>query len=491
MYSSTAYEALYTYIGLNLHSTAIEMLTSYQFLIAIMLLIFAVAIFVAVYRYFSKYFPNARVLGGSASLASVFKIIACLFLGMTLLKVDSTATVTNYQNQSWHSNSYTSTRLPDVQPDYRVSFIFDILSRSSEEIAGFFNNLVDKIFIATNSQVESPDYFYKAIMYAGSATIDDPLLKDKVAFYTEECFEVAIPKLSDGQYGRAVDRLFNNESISNLLDEKVLSREGGQNFTCLDLSDEISAGLRSYSREKTGKIPTGHISYWSGKMTIPDDEVKFENHYASSALANYYAFETETYMGIRTGSEVPGLAADAFRTVDRVFSWDGILSMLTLSDARGAASAADKAQEFSELLQRAPHIKGVVKMTLIAIFPWLVFFVIGGRWKILIYWTALYGSVLMWEPIWTLAYHVITHISLTSEVLANYEGLTDGFSIYGSEVINSRMYFAYSVYSWVQLVVGPLPTMIVAGSLRGMLAKPSEDSAPSAVKKTVGTLSKF
>ena len=490
MYSSTAYEALYTYIGLNLHSISVEMLTSYQFLIAMILLVFAMTMFFVVYRYFSKYFPGVKVIGGSASLFSVFKVIGCLFLGMMLLKVDTSTSITNFKNQSWHSNSYTKTRLPEVEPEYRVSLIFDILSRSSEEVAKFFNGLVDNIFIATNSQVESPGYFYKAIMYAGSATIDDPILKDKVAFYTEECFEVAIPRLSEGQYTRAADRLFNPESISNLLDEKVLANRGAQSFTCLDLSNEISGGLRAYSKNKTGKIPTGHISYWSGKMTLPDDKVNFENHYASSALANYYAFESETYMGIKTGSEVPGLAADAFRTFDRVFSWDGILSMLTLSDARGAATAATKAQEFSELLQRAPHIKGVVKMTLIAIFPWLVFFVIAGRWKILIYWTAVYGSVLLWEPIWTLSYHVITHIAITTEVLANYEGLRDGFSIYGSEIINSRMYFAYSVYSWVQLVVGPLPTIIVAGSLRGMLSRPNEDNAPSLVKDTVETVKK-
>ena len=85
---------------------------------------------------------------------------------------------------------------------------------------------------------------------------------------------------------------------------------------------------------------------------------------------------------------------------------------------------------------------------------------------------------------------MITHIALTTEVLANYEGLRDGFSIYGSEIINSRMYFAYSVYSWVQLVVSPLPTIIVAGSLRGMLSRPNEDNAPSLVKDTVETVKK-
>ena len=105
MFSSTAYEALYTYIGLHLHEASIKILTSYKFFAAIMIMVFALAFFFTAWKYFSRYFPGGLGSGG-ANLGKIVKIIACLFIGMTILKVDTQSSVTNYKNQSWHENSY-------------------------------------------------------------------------------------------------------------------------------------------------------------------------------------------------------------------------------------------------------------------------------------------------------------------------------------------------------------------------------------------------
>ncbi len=116
------------------------------------------------------------------------------------------------------------------------------------------------------------------------------------------------------------------------------------------------------------------------------------------------------------------------------------------------------AEKFSELLQRAPHIKGIITMILIFSFPWLVFFLAAGKWRPLVAWYAIYFSVLLWTPIWTLFYHLITSFSLSTEVMARFGELSDGISLYSAELITSRQYHFYSIYALIQVLSGPLPT---------------------------------
>ena len=55
-------------------------------------------------------------------------------------------------------------------------------------------------------------------------------------------------------------------------------------------------------------------------------------------------------------------------------------------ETHGAALAAERSQEFSENLTRAPHVAGFIKMALIALFPWLIFPIVAGHWRILFWW---------------------------------------------------------------------------------------------------------
>ena len=481
MFSSTAYEALYTYIGLHLHEASIKILTSYKFFAALMLMIFALTFFFTGWKYISRFLPSGLGGGGGASLGKVVKVIACLFIGMMVLRVDTQSSVSNYKNQSWHDNSYIDTRLSQPNPTYQVSFLFDILSTAAEEVARFATEVVDHLFIATNSQTESPDYFYKAVLYAGASTIEDPELKNKVSYYTAECFDLVIPLLDHSQSEDKLDQLFNGGSIAPILDKKTLRTIHGAPYTCLDLSREINQEVMNLAMDKAGKMRRDQIAHWGSKPNVARDD-RYINFLASSTLVNHYLDQREGELGIHKGSKPPGAAANVFQYLNRLIgSWDGKLSMLGMSGWHGASQAASKAQEFSELLQRAPHIKGFTKLALIALFPWMVLFIIAGRWKILIYWTALYGSVLLWEPIWTLCYHIITHIALSTDAVSAFEGLSNRFSLYSAQLISSRMYYAYAIYSWVQIFVGPLPTLVLAFNMRSLLAESREESTPAFV----------
>jgi len=75
VFSSTAYEALYEYIGLELHSRFIEVLTSHSVFMAIVLMIFGVMFFMTTAQFFSSYLPRFMVRRRSIPLSRYVMII--------------------------------------------------------------------------------------------------------------------------------------------------------------------------------------------------------------------------------------------------------------------------------------------------------------------------------------------------------------------------------------------------------------------------------
>ncbi|MGE0172439.1 MAG: hypothetical protein AB7T49_06640 [Oligoflexales bacterium] len=484
MFSNTAYDAFYTYIGLSLHSEFIRIITSQSFFAGGIVLIFGVFFFLTAWRFFSNYVPGSFVRSGGETLSGFAKIVACLFLGITLLKVDSSARVNTFKRVSWHTNSYLTTKLPDLKEQYQVSFVFDLITRTSEELARFAAQIVDNLFKVTNSQLEAPSYFYKAIMFASVGTIDDPALKDKVKFYTSECIDKILPAISDATKRDRLDLMFAEKETDPLLSQVQIENEGGPSLTCLDLKNEVMFHLKSYATSKTGQVPPDPILRWS---TEPTPGI-YENLFASQALVNHYIEQREGWFGVQKGSQVPGTTGRVIQYLNRLKSFDGWLSLLGLADYVGVSETATRSQEFSEHLQRAPHVQGFVKMLLIMIFPWLIFFVVAGKWRVLIYWTAIYTSVLFWTPIWALFYHITTNIALSTETLAAFGKLSDGISLYSSQLVSSRLYLYYATYSWIQLLLGPLPTLYLASSLRPLIANSKEERLPEIVNdaKNIG-----
>ena len=61
MFCNTAYEAMYYYIGLALHSKFIEVITSQRIFLGAVTLIFGIMFFVTTVQFFSRYLPGALV----------------------------------------------------------------------------------------------------------------------------------------------------------------------------------------------------------------------------------------------------------------------------------------------------------------------------------------------------------------------------------------------------------------------------------------------
>lgn len=480
MFSSTAYEAFYTYIGIYLHEASIKIITSQEVLVGLLILILGITFLSSSWKYFSRYMPFVKK--GGASFSVFFKILACFIIGVSLLKVDSPARIKNYKRISWHTNPYIQSRFPTIEESYSVSFVFDLLTRSAEEISKLASVLVDELFKKTNSELDAPAAFYKAVMYAGSTTIDDLELRDKIEVYTNSCFEKVLPLLGAAKKQDKLDEFFKPQgAVDQELDAIPIQLDDGKRVSCLDLKEEVRSHLWHYAQSKGASFYRHYGGkYGDGIREITEEDQR--NIIASDALVNYYLSKSEDSLGTQKGAEVKGKFANFLIGWSRLFSFDGFLTMFGMRDQVGAALTAKRAEKFSEYLQRAPHLKGMVKMFLIALFPWLVFFVVAGRWKVLISWYAIYVSVLLWTPIWTLLYHLMTSIALSTDTMMAFGKLSDGISLYSSSFITTKLYQFYAIYSWLQVIVGPLPTIILAFGLFNSFIKDNEgESTPEPV----------
>lgn len=481
MFSNTAYEALYQLLGLGLHARFVELITSETFFKGLVLIIFGILFFFTLLKFISRYLPGSLIEKRHVPVSKFIKVIACLFLGLALLRVGTNTTVKDYQGKNWTDNPYIQKHLDAGQSEYRVSFVFEILSRTAEEITALLSRTIDAVFAKANSQLTAPNMFYKAIMYAGISTIEDPSLREQIRFYSEECFTKVLPSVDQFQKKSAVDTFYaKGQQIDRELSELPLEISPGKITNCLEVKESTVQKLNEFGEAKmqgfVRPLPYGEAMTLSYGGRLPDSYYK---HYATSmALANFYSDQSEGRLGIQKGSEVPGGASGFFQTMGRFFGFDGIFGALGFRELQGASESASRAQEFSEHLARAPHVAGFIRMLLIALFPWLMFFVVAGKWRVLVVWFWIYFSVLLWAPLWTLLYHIMLGISMSSEVMEHFGRLNDGVSLYSAALINHRLYYMFSIYSWVQLLVATLTTGSVFAFLKPMLGQSSEESAP-------------
>jgi hypothetical protein len=395
--------------------------------------------------------------------------------------VGSYTSVKQFDGRSWHSNSYIKRKVSDLKPEYKVSFLFDLLSRTAEEISALVGHLVDRIFKTTHSQLEAPNFFFKAIMVAGTATIDDQDLKSRIQFYVDECLDRVLPSIAESQKNDRLDWFFGNKpSFDDILREFIVPVPQGPPATCLQVKNDVRSRLFQYSRSKGDHFTSQIQNTMSGG---PLQITEWENLQASSYLMNYFYNQREGFMGLQKGALPPSGSARIFQYLSRFFSWDTLVSVFSGSTkGHGAALASERAQEFSDNLSRAPHVAGAIKMVLIFIFPWLVFLIVAGYWKALVYWFLLYLSVLLWTPAWALFYHIMVNISLSADQLEAFGKLSDGISLYSAALITQRMNYLFSVFSWIQLLVGVTLSGGLLFFMKPLLSDSQPDHAPDFIE---------
>lgn len=488
MYSSTGYEALYVYLGLNLQKGLRDVLISEGFFQATILLLFGGIFFFTVFKFFSRYLPGVMVYRASIPLSKFFWIFASLFMGISVLKFGAGTLVKDYENQSWHDNPYVVSRAVELDPNIKVSAAFDVLSRTASEFSALLSRTVDKLFSKSHSQLKAPAFFYKSILYAGASTINDPKLRSQIDLYTKECIEKVLPlvETKDPTLGLIYGFYKSHQGdVDNALSQIELPNAKDDGFgakkTCLDLKQSTSELFYDHVDETVdgwdNAFRSQHVRNFSTEQ--------FRNLSYSSALLNHYL--DEDWFGIHKGSQVPKGAAKWFQYLSKLISWDGLLSVVggvfgrDGNELHGSALAAKRSEEFNQLLSRAPHVKGFITLILIAAFPLLVFPLVAGKWKWLVFWFLSFFSVLLWEPIWTLFYHLVTNLALAGETLEYLGELNSSAHLYYAKVVTSRIYYLFSVYSWLQVISGPFFTASMLLSFRPLLKDKEEESAPAFV----------
>ena len=248
MFSNTAYEAVYQYLGLELHSRFIEIITSQKVFLATIVMIFGFMFFLTTVQFFSRYMPGALIHRRNVPLSKYFKMICLLFLSISILKVESSTGVKRFNGESWARNPYVHGQLKELQPQYRVSLVFDIMSRSAEEVAALLARTIDGVFQGTNSQLEAPNFFFKALMYGAANTIEDPDLKRSIHTYTDECFDRILPLMGELKRENKLDGFFSSSAeVDAKLFQLVIETPDRTNYTCLDLKNDVRSRLREYA----------------------------------------------------------------------------------------------------------------------------------------------------------------------------------------------------------------------------------------------------
>ncbi len=486
MFSNTAYEAFYRYLGLVFHSGSIQLITSEPFFKGLILIIFGGLFLLTAWQFVSRHMLGQLVERHPVPLSKFVKLTFCLVLGISILKVGGTIGVRDFRDQNWDGNPYVTDRVKEPKDSYEVSFVFEILSRSAEEIGKYMTFAADYIFgNKEQSYLNKPFEYAKAMMLAGSATIDDEKLRTMANSYTTQCIQRILPDVAQ-QYdqGSFLDRFFGSggAEIEMQLAQIQLSQDGGLIYTCRDFKNELRDALYAYANKKHASV---------NDKTCADIPY-CKNGEVSSMLVNHFRNERETLWGVQKASSVPGAAATTYQYLSKIFSWDAFVSMISFggaSDTHGAAEAANRAKEFSELLSRAPHLKGIVLMFLIGLFPWLVFPVVYGKWKTLVWWFWVYLSVCLWTPIWTILYHIMQNTAFTGNVLDHLGHLSDGISMYSSQVVMDRIYYMYSVFAMAQTMVPLITTGLAIYFLRPMLGGVQEETKPDFINDSISAAS--
>ena len=303
-----------------------------------------------------------------------------------------------------------------------------------------------------------------------------------------------LPLMASLKKENKLDGFFADNQAADLkLSQLLIETPDRTPYTCLDLKNDVRTRLKDYALSRPGGVGRNLDTYLKANPGL--NNVSFQNYEISHFLVNEYHSQHEAGFGIQKGAQTPTTGGRVVQYFRRIMGFDGLLSLLSGGSLQGAWVSAERSQEFSENLARAPHVAGFIKMFLIAAFPWLIFFVVAGHWRVLLQWWLIYFSVLLWTPIWTLLYHVMTGIALSSETLEAFGKLNDGISLYSAELISSRIYHLFAVYSWLQLLTGTAFTGMLVYFIKPALSDTERDSGPEVqeavsgeVSKAVGTL---
>jgi hypothetical protein len=226
------------------------------------------------------------------------------------------------------------------------------------------------------------------------------------------------------------------------------------------------------------------VQYFRSDANISTDQIT--NQKVSSALLNFYASKSGDGVGTLNDAKIPGAYGRTMQYIGRFARPEGLMRFFGNEKGRAAAGAGlaiDRANTFNEQLRIAPMILGLSKGGLIALSSLLTFFLIARRWRIVVWWWAVYTSLCLWPPLWTGLSKLITNVFAVPDIVSKFGQFNDGFSVYAANMINEQAYYIYSVISWAQISLGPAITGLVGFFAGQWLLSSREDYLPGPMRQ--------
>lgn len=397
--------------------------------------------------------------------------------------------IKDYSRKSWKSNPYLVDKLSKEDEDYRISFVFDLLIRTIEEIGWGATKVIDHLMSENHSHLKAPDFFYKALLYAGASQIESPELQEKMEMYSRECVLKALADYPQVEHKSWFGKLHSDallpEKIDTIYRNTIFEKEDGSTYSCNDIRLSINQALYEESISKAPMIE--QLLFNSGfKKTMSTQT--WVNMDISSRVLNFYRSQRESSVGIKEGAAVPGMMGSVLQFLSKAKSFEGIMRLTGNEDVAGASLAIDKAREFNDLQRKAPMIKGLVKMFLIGLAPLLVFAIFALNWKILVWWIVAYSSVTIgWSVAWTFLYHTMTNFVAAGNMMNHFGMLSDGYSLTAAKMIMEDAYFFYSVIFMAQMLSAAAMTGGALFFTRSLLADNATDHVPDILPAAANT----
>ena len=467
MFSNTAYEVFYLHMGLAYYEKMVLFLRANPIVSIVVYMIMAFVLF--------RIFLMLSVGKGKAFLISFGIYVGSVFLAFSILSFTTDFQVLDYKKKSWVNSGYFKNQIEKPKRTYKVSAILNYIVTPIEVLTASFSRWIDKELNGEYLQTERPNYVFRAILAAGTATLTDPAIVSKLDKYNEECMSIVLNYFIKDKNGvTEADKQYLFKNMTMIVPDrseyrrvlKSIYTKDKQN--CGDLAQEVRGDVDDYVqnnkeirkyRDKLSlqRLPQRIITNLK-KLTPDIFNNSDDNYYHSGVMANYY-LDKHGGMGVIDNrahvSSFQGLAVIGPKITNAIDSLLSKLDPTYQGSIAGSMSAAATAQDFGSHLRRAPHLRGMIKMILVWFFPIMFILLIGGKPKWIFGWALTYFSISMWEPIWTAFYYIMQNISVSSESIRDISEYTDGFTAYSSHLLTRQMSYIYSQYATIQVISGP------------------------------------
>ncbi|MBI2601900.1 MAG: hypothetical protein HYW48_02490 [Deltaproteobacteria bacterium] len=479
MFAVDSTEAIYRFIGIKTQEGVIVLLTHHWVFAAVVL-------FVIAWRLLrTGYFLPFR--DGSFSLfvspnrtLSVSQLIISLCVSLLLLsalKPLRILTIENFAGQNWSQHPLAGKRLTEATP--KANTLFSYLAGGAEELAHLSHRLFNSMFAGGQANMESPRWLFKAMIQASAVHIDQPELLDEVEAYGEACLEPVIESLGTSDFWLKEEE----HRSSEVWNKFATIHPFGGSRTCVDLREELAHHLLRWAATHPG---TAHVFHWqpSGITELMPEFKSYDwmvNTFAANALRNHIAameghalspFHNPEGANFDNGSGV-------WRVIRKIFSVETWERFFFGNASGGSLSAANAAEELSRVLKVAPEVKGRILFFLIAAFPFFLFWAaLRGVFGPLFFWTLMYFSIAMWEPLWSLSYNVLLAQMNAHKYLSALAELNDAISITAAETLRLRFNRAIEAYVFTQFGIATLVTSFAFWMGKGWLQQGANEGLP-------------